>query len=46
MGLRVLLLRRILVLEDGHLVLPPHKAPLLDYYAHGVDHLLEKIRTH
>jgi glycerol-3-phosphate O-acyltransferase len=45
-GLRVLLLRRILVLEAGHLVLRPHKAPLLDYYAHGVAHLLERTRTH
>jgi len=44
-GLRVLLLRRILVLEDGHLVLPAHKAPLLDYYVHGVGHLLERTRT-
>jgi glycerol-3-phosphate O-acyltransferase len=45
-GLRVLLLRRILVLEEGRLVLPAHKAPLLDYYAHGVAHLLERTRTH
>ena len=45
-GLRVLLLRRILVPEDGHLLLPAHKAPLLDYYVHGVDHLLEKTRSH
>jgi glycerol-3-phosphate O-acyltransferase len=45
-GLRVLLLRRILVVEAGHLVLRPHKAPLLDYYAHGVAHLLERTRTH
>lgn len=45
-GLRVLLLRRILVLEDGHLVLPAHKAPLLDYYVHGVGHLLERTRSH
>ena len=43
-GLRVLLLRRILLQVDGHLVLPPHKAPLLDYYALGVAHLLD--RTH
>ena len=45
-GLRVLLLRRILRLEEGHLRLPPHKGPLLDYYAHGVDHLLQRTRTH
>ena len=45
-GLRVLLLRRILVQEEGRLVLPAHKAPLLDYYAHGVSHLLERIRGH
>ena len=45
-GLRVLLLRRILVVEDGHLVLPMHKAPLLDYYAHGVAHLLDGMRSH
>ena len=45
-GLRVLLLRRILVLEEGRLVLPAHKAPLLDYYAHGVAHHLEGTRTH
>jgi len=44
-GLRVLTLRRILLSVDGHLVLPPHKAPLLDYYAHGVTHLLERTRT-
>ena len=44
-GLRVLTLRRILLSVDGHLVLPPHKAPLLDYYAHGVGHLLERTRT-
>ncbi|GLH73781.1 glycerol-3-phosphate 1-O-acyltransferase [Geothrix limicola] len=41
-GLRVLLLRRILVLEEGHLILPAPKAPLLDYYAHGVAHLLDR----
>ncbi|MBP1772275.1 MAG: glycerol-3-phosphate acyltransferase [Holophagaceae bacterium] len=45
-GLRVLLLRRILVQEDGRLVLPPHKQPLLDYYCNGVSHLLERLRTH
>ena len=45
-GLRVLLLRRILLLEEGRLVLPAHKAPLLDYYAHGVGHLLERTRSH
>jgi len=45
-GLRVLLLRRILVQQEGRLVLPAHKAPLLDYYAHGVGHLLERTRTH
>jgi hypothetical protein len=45
-GLRVLLLRRILLLEEGHLVLPPHKAPLLAYYAHGVAHHLEQARRH
>jgi len=44
-GLRVLLLRRILVMEEGHLRLPPHKAALLDYYAHGVTHLLERTRS-
>jgi glycerol-3-phosphate O-acyltransferase len=43
-GLRVLLLRRILLAEEGHFRLREHKAPLLDYYAHGVTHLLE--RTH
>jgi glycerol-3-phosphate O-acyltransferase len=45
-GLRVLVLRRILLLEDGHLVLPAHKAPLLAYYAHGVAHLLDQTRSH
>jgi len=40
-GLRVLLLRRILLAQEAHLVLQEHKAPLLDYYAHGVAHLLE-----
>jgi glycerol-3-phosphate O-acyltransferase len=45
-GLRVLLLRRILVQEEGRLVLPPHKRPLLDYYCNGVAHLLERLRTH
>ncbi len=45
-GLRVLLLRRILVVAEGRLVLPAHKVPLLDYYAHGVAHLLERLRTH
>ena len=45
-GLRVLLLRRILRVDEGRLVLPAHKAPLLDYYAHGVAHLLERLRTH
>jgi glycerol-3-phosphate O-acyltransferase len=45
-GLRVLLLRRILELKEGQLVLRPHKAPLLDYYAHGVAHLLERTQTH
>jgi glycerol-3-phosphate O-acyltransferase len=45
-GLRVLLLRRILVLEEGRLILPAHKAPLLDYYAHGVAHLLDRTRAH
>jgi glycerol-3-phosphate O-acyltransferase len=45
-GLRVLLLRRILVLEEGHLVLRPHKGALLDYYANGVAHLLERTRAH
>jgi glycerol-3-phosphate O-acyltransferase len=44
-GLRVLLLRHILVLEEGRLVLPAHKAPLLDYYAHGVAHLLDQTRS-
>lgn len=43
-GLRVLLLRRILVAEEGRLALPPHKAALLDYYAHGIGHLLERTR--
>lgn len=43
-GLRVLLLRRILVVMEGRLVLPPHKAALLDYYAHGIGHLLERTR--
>ncbi len=43
-GLRVLLLRRILVDHGSHLALPPHKAALLDYYAHGVAHLLERTR--
>lgn len=45
-GLRVLLLRRILVPEEGRLILPAHKRPLLDYYANGVSHLLERLRTH
>ena len=45
-GLRVLLLRRILKLEEGHLVLPPHKTPVLDYYAHSVAHLLDQTRRH
>ncbi len=45
-GLRVLLLRRILHVEEGRLVLPAHKGPLLDYYAHGVAHLLDPLRTH
>ena len=45
-GLRVLLLRRILVVEDGRLKLPAHKAPLLDYYAHGVAHLLGRSQGH
>jgi hypothetical protein len=45
-GLRVLLLRRILLLEEGHLLLRAHKAPLLDYYANGVAHLLDKTRAH
>jgi glycerol-3-phosphate O-acyltransferase len=45
-GLRVLLLRRILVLEEGHLVLRAHKAPLLDYYANSIAHLLDRPRTH
>lgn len=44
-GLRVLLLRRILRVEEGRLVLPAHKAPLLDYYVHGVAHLLERTRS-
>ncbi|MBI1752165.1 MAG: 1-acyl-sn-glycerol-3-phosphate acyltransferase [Acidobacteria bacterium] len=39
-GLRVLLLRRILVPQEGQLLLPPHRAPLLDYYARSVEHLL------
>ncbi len=38
--------RRILVLDKGQLILRPHKAPLLDCYAHGVAHLLERTRTH
>ncbi len=45
-GLRVLLLRRILVLEEGRLVLRAHKAPLLDYYANGIAHLMGGPRTH
>ena len=45
-GLRVLLLRRILVVEDGRLKLPAHKAPLLDYYAHGVAHLFGRSQGH
>jgi glycerol-3-phosphate O-acyltransferase len=45
-GLRVLLLRRILVADEGRLLLPDHKAPLLDYYAHGVAHLLDPLKTH
>lgn len=45
-GLRVLLLRRILLLRSGHLVLPPHKAPLLDYYANSIAHLMDRPRTH
>jgi glycerol-3-phosphate O-acyltransferase len=45
-GLRVLLLRRILLLEDGRLVLRAHKAPLLDYYAKGVAHLMDQPGTH
>ena len=28
------------------LILPAHKAHLLDYYAHGVDHLLEQTLNH
>lgn len=43
-GLRVLLLRRILYFDEGRLVLPAHKAALLDYYAHGVAHLLDRTR--
>ncbi len=45
-GLRVLLLRGILVLQEGHLILPPHRASLLAYYANGVSHLLERTRRH
>ena len=45
-GLRVLLLRRILVLVEGRLLLPAHKAPLLDYYANSITHLMERLRTH
>ena len=45
-GLRVLLLRRILQEDQGRLVLPAHKAPLLDYYAHGVAHLLNPTESH
>ena len=45
-GLRVLLLRGILKLEEGRLVLPSHKAPILDYYANGVAHLLNQTRRH
>jgi len=44
-GLRVLLLRRILLMDEGHLVLPAHKAALLDYYAHGVAHHLDQTRS-
>ncbi|MDP1831870.1 MAG: 1-acyl-sn-glycerol-3-phosphate acyltransferase [Geothrix sp.] len=44
-GLRVLLLRRILVLEGGRLLLPAHKASLLAYYAQGVAHLLDRAQT-
>jgi glycerol-3-phosphate O-acyltransferase len=45
-GLRVLLLRRILLVDEGRLILPAQKAHLLDYYAHGVDHLLEQTLSH
>jgi glycerol-3-phosphate O-acyltransferase len=45
-GPRVLLLRRILLPDEGRLALPPHKAPLLAYYAHGVAHLLDRTRSH
>ncbi len=45
-GLRVLLLRHILLVDEGRLILPAHKAHLLDYYAHGVDHLLEQTLNH
>jgi len=34
------------VVEDGRLKLPAHKAPLLDYYAHGVAHLLGRSQGH
>ena len=40
----MLLLRRILVAEEGRLVLPTPKAALLNYYAHGIGHLLERTR--
>ena len=43
-GLRVLLLRRILILDEGRLGLPQTMAPILDYYAHGIGHLLERTR--
>jgi hypothetical protein len=43
-GLRVLLLRRILLADEGRVILPPHKAPLLAYYANGVAHLLDQTR--
>ncbi len=45
-GLRVLLLRRILVADEGRLILPAQKAPLLAYYSQGVAHLLEQTRSH
>jgi glycerol-3-phosphate O-acyltransferase len=40
-GLRVLVLRRILHDDGGRLSLVAHKAPLLDYYAKSIGHLMD-----
>ena len=45
-GSRTLDLQAKKSLPGGHLMLPAHKAPLLDYYVHGVGHLLERTRSH